>query len=77
MAEVVDADVGVDTGGLDCGQPDAGAECVPRDRGAVAGGEQQIVGTEAPGGDRVGELGEQVGGEAHGAGFVCPWGRAS
>ena len=39
VAEVVDADVEVDTGGLDGGQPDAGAEGVPRDRGAVAGGD--------------------------------------
>ena len=46
MAEVVDADVEVDSGGPDGGQPDAGAEGVPRDRGAVAG-EQQSVRTQA------------------------------
>jgi hypothetical protein len=51
VAEVVDADV--DSGGLDDGQPDEGGESVPGDRGALAGGEQQIVRTEVPGGDRV------------------------
>ena len=47
---------------FDGGQPDAGAEGVPRDRRAVAGREQQIVRTEVPGGDRFGELVNQVGG---------------
>ena len=76
VAEVMDADVEVDSGDLDGGQPDAGAEGVPRDRGALAGREQQIVGTQAPGGDPVGQLGDQVGRQAQGAGLVVLGGRA-
>src|SRR4051794_657643 len=51
MAEVVDPDAEPDSGGLDGGQPDPGAEGVPRDRGADPGREQQIIGTQAPSGD--------------------------
>ena len=76
VAEVVDADVEVDSGGFDGGAPDAGAEGVPGDRGALAGREQQIVGTQAPGGDPVGQLGDQVGRRAQGAGLVVLGGRA-
>jgi len=70
VAEVVDADVEVESGGFDGGQPDAGAEGVPQDRGALAGREQQIIWPEAPGADPVGQLGDQVGRQAQGAGLV-------
>ena len=56
MAEVVDAEVEPDAGGLDGGEPDAGAEGVAGDGCPVAGGEQQVTGLQAPGLDPVGEL---------------------
>ena len=52
VAQVVDADVEVDARGGDGGSPDPGAEGVPGDGGAVAGGEQQVTGPEPPVGDR-------------------------
>ena len=48
VAQVVSTDVEVDAGLGDGRQSDAGAEGVARDRGAVAGGEQQIAGTQVP-----------------------------
>ena len=75
VAQVVDADVEVDAAGLDGGQPDAGAEGVAGDRGAVAGGEQQVVGTEFVLVDVLAELVEESGGRPCGA-IRCPWGRA-
>ena len=64
MAEVVDADVEVDAGGFDGGQPDAGAEGVAGDRGAVAGREQQVTGLETSLRDVFAELVNEVGGRA-------------
>jgi len=42
VSEIVDADVEVDPGGLHSGRPHVAAEGVPRDRGALAGGEDQV-----------------------------------
>jgi hypothetical protein len=70
VTQVVDADGEVQPGGGDGGSPDAGAEGAAGEGGAVAGGEQQVVWLELPFGDVVGELFDEVGWEAEGAGFV-------
>ena len=70
VAQIVDADTEVDAAGFDGGGPGAGTEGVAGDGGAVAGGEQQVVGAEATFADVGGQLVEEAGAQAHGAGFV-------
>ena len=70
MAEVVNTDLEVHARGGHGGAPDPGAEGVARDRCALTGGEQQVTRTEPTVSDVRGELGEEVVGEGHGAGFV-------
>jgi len=56
MAQLVEADVEVEPGGLDRWGARSAAEGVARDGGALAGGEQQIVWTHAASNDPCGEL---------------------
>ena len=70
VAEVVDADLEVDPRSGDGGSPHPSAERVPGDGGAVAGGEQQVTRPEPTLVDPVGELGDELVGQGHGAGFV-------
>jgi hypothetical protein len=70
VSEVVNADWEIDPAGLDRGKPDAGAEGVAGDRGAAAGGEEQVVVADAVGLDVVGDAVEPGLADAEGAGFV-------
>jgi hypothetical protein len=63
MAQVVNADVEVDSRRGDGRQPDAGAEGVTRDRVPGAGREQQVAGSEPVVGDVRGDRGDQLFGE--------------
>ena len=64
VAEIVHPDAEVDARCFDSRQPDSGAERVPRDRSALAGREQQVVGIQPSDADPVGELVDEVGGDA-------------
>jgi hypothetical protein len=62
VADVVDADFEIDFGPTHGLQPDSGAERGPRDRSALAGREQQVVGSQPSDADSVGEPVDEVAG---------------
>ncbi len=70
VPQVVHPDREVDTRCLDGGEPDPGAEGVPRDWRTGAGGEEQVVVSDVVGLDVLGDGVEPGLTDAKGAGFV-------
>src|SRR5680860_1289081 len=70
VAQVVDADGEVDPRRGNGRSPYPGTEGVPGEGGALAGGEQQVTGSETAVGDVSAELCDQFGWQAYGAGIV-------